>query len=108
MGGDHTQSLTFLCALILGNLGGEPLEYIFHALATKSSQNSCPRHCVPFKAQYRQPSEWRMVIGGPQVGAATPRSAKPLCLNVISELALHNRKLLSCAFIKIDFSFTSN
>lgn len=62
----------------------------------------------PLKAlQHRQPSEWEVIIEGPQVGAAmSPPCSTHLYLNMIDELASCNHEKPLYALTKIDSSFT--
>lgn len=59
--------------------------------------------------QHRQPSEWEVIIGGPQVGASMPPPLAQaiLCLNMINEVALCNHGKPLYTLIKMDFGFTS-
>lgn len=57
------------------NLGVLLACYILRALAARSPRSPCPSVTLlsPLKdLQHRQPSEWEVIIGGPQVGASMP------------------------------------
>lgn len=78
-------------------------------LGSLHTASPCPSVALlsPLKdLQHRQLSEWEVIIGGPQVGAAvSPPCSAHLYLNMIDELALCNHENPFYALTKIDSSF---